>query len=140
MRPHRIAERLYQSGTSVGATVEHKRELVARLGITAVINLWHDDPDWLGLVPYYWHVPSPDGSRIAPSIPAMALIAAGQIQRGGCVLVMCHAGRNRSGLLTALTLRQLDGISGEQALSRVRAARPRAVANPSFAAYLEDLP
>lgn len=49
-------------------------------------------------------------------------IAAGEVRRGGIVLITCHLGLNRSGLVTALTLCRL-GFSPEDAIDLVRDAR-----------------
>lgn len=56
------------------------------------------------------------------------------------VLVTCYAGLNRSGLVSALTLHFLDGISGDVAIKMVRAARGfRALGNPGFKKALRTL-
>jgi len=55
------------------------------------------------------------------------------------VLVTCHRGLNRSGLVVALALRGLKGWSGARALEYVRSKRPGALFNPGFAAYLTSL-
>ena len=51
------------------------------------------------------------------------------------VLVTCFAGRNRSGLVSALTLKRL-GWPGDKAIEAVRAARRNALTNESFVRYL----
>lgn len=58
-----------------------------------------------------------------------------RIRHGQKVLVTCAMGRNRSGLVSGLTLITL-GFSAEQAIRRVRRARVNALSNPSFTAYL----
>jgi len=45
------------------------------------------------------------------------------IRRRATVLVTCRQGRNRSGLVTALTLSELTGCSGSDAVNLVRARR-----------------
>lgn len=62
------------------------------------------------------------------------------IQAGGTVLVSCQAGRNRSGLVSALALIRRYGISGKEAADRVRACRPKALTNDSFSAFLNAIP
>lgn len=57
--------------------------------------------------------------------------------RGERVLVTCMAGRNRSGLVSALVLQLITGVSGRKALGHVRRMRPSALTNPSFASFLE---
>ena len=69
-------------------------------------------------------------------------------RRGARVLVTCQVGANRSGLVTALILRDALGISGSEAREMVQAARVaqtahgplRALSNRDFAAYLDTLP
>jgi len=56
---------------------------------------------------------------------------------GQCVLVTCHQGRNRSGLVTGLTLMML-GATDKQAIEVVRAARKNALTNRHFVQVLAD--
>lgn len=60
---------------------------------------------------------------------------------GRRVLVTCRAGRNRSGLVTALTLREITGFSGRVCVELVRAGRTRqsALTNCGFVRALERL-
>jgi protein-tyrosine phosphatase len=62
-----------------------------------------------------------------------------RIKRGGRVLVHCAAGLNRSGLVTALVVRQYYEIKGSKAVDLVRSKRPWALCNPTFAKYLVSL-
>lgn len=62
------------------------------------------------------------------------------ITDGKCVLVSCAAGRNRSGLVSAIALTKLYGISGKEAAERVRANRKDALTNRGFSKFLEKLP
>lgn len=52
----------------------------------------------------------------------------------------CEEGRNRSGLVTSLAVRELCRVSGADAVARVRAARGGMLANRTFAAALAGLP
>lgn len=61
-----------------------------------------------------------------------ASCAADTIRRGGRVLVTCYLGRNRSGLVTALTLHLVTGESGAACVARVQKQRPDSLQNPSF--------
>jgi protein-tyrosine phosphatase len=61
------------------------------------------------------------------------------IREGRRVLVHCGWGRNRSGLVVALVLRELLDLDGPTAARSVRERRHRALNNPTFAAYLESL-
>ncbi len=66
-------------------------------------------------------------------------VAADRIMRGDRVLISCWLGKNRSGLVTALTLVRLYGLSGREAVEAVRAARPGALVNPAFVSLVEEL-
>lgn len=70
---------------------------------------------------------------------AAALTAYGAMDHGEKVLITCHQGFNRSGLVSALALMWLHDWSGPVSLSFVRKARPGSLYNPAFAAYLESL-
>lgn len=133
---------LYQRGKLHHYTLEPKMAGILRYGITRIVALAPPVPDpdlvgWDGFLNF----PIPDGrlkNRLA--ILALACDLAAGIEDGGCVLTMCNAGRNRSGLLSALIVRELSGISGAAAMEVVRLHRPRAIANPNFEEFLESLP
>lgn len=63
-----------------------------------------------------------------------------RLYAGKRVLVTCAAGRNRSGLISALMLMARRGISGEEAAKWVQGARAFALTNPRFVAFLNKLP
>lgn len=62
-----------------------------------------------------------------------------RLNGGMRVLVTCQAGRNRSGLVSALTLVMRRKITGKAAMEIVKKNRPRALTNTSFAAFLEGI-
>jgi hypothetical protein len=62
------------------------------------------------------------------------------IAREKKVLVTCQAGLNRSGLVSALALRDLTGMSGSDAVRIVKSRRDRALCNSHFVSLLERLP
>lgn len=72
----------------------------------------------------------------ADKAEAMASRLATLHSQGARLLVVCQRGRNRSGLLSALTLCHRFGWSGRQALEQVQARRAGALSNPWFASYL----
>jgi protein-tyrosine phosphatase len=86
----------------------------------------------------YRHESLSDGKKISSRVQDIADWVWEHVLGG--VLVTCHAGRNRSGLIVALTLMRLYTLSGEEALLMLRSQRPRAVANPAFEEYLKGLP
>ena len=67
-------------------------------------------------------------------------LVADLVRDGRRVLVHCTFGKNRSGLLMALVVRELLGCDGRTALERVRSVRHRAVNNDRFARWVSELP
>lgn len=61
------------------------------------------------------------------------------LRLGERVYVSCYQGLNRSGLVTALVVRELLGCSGREAKAWVQLRRAKALSNPLFAAYLDEL-
>lgn len=69
---------------------------------------------------------------------AIADMAAGLIRSGHRVLSHCGMGFNRSALVAGLILVRL-GLSGHDAVCRLRGCRPGALFNEVFAAHLESV-
>ncbi len=91
------------------------------------------------------HAPLDDsGPPITKEERAIALDAADRTadlyRRGAKIAVTCHMGVNRSGLVSALTLRRLFGLSGADARRCVQKMRPGTLKNASFVAWLNELP
>jgi protein-tyrosine phosphatase len=55
---------------------------------------------------------------------------------GKNILITCFAGVNRSGLLTALTLRYAFGCDGDEAIYTIQAIRTFALSNKAFCHYI----
>ncbi len=85
-----------------------------------------------------------DDDTLTPSQLKTAVAAAVEVKnalaRGQNVLVTCFAGRNRSGLISALALHGYTGMSGREATRLVQQARPNALTNPSFSDFLATIP
>ena len=81
-----------------------------------------------------------DDERFSLSV-SVPLIA-NAYRRGARVLVTCHLGINRSAFITALVLDTVHGYGGGEALRVVRTRRVRGkpLANPFYAAVLEQRP
>lgn len=87
------------------------------------------------------HWPILDGDR--PDMDQALLVAgtaARAVESGTKVLVHCQEGWNRSGLVAALTVRELRGCTGKEALAQVQERRPGTLGNEEFAAALRELP
>lgn len=142
MKVHEILDdQLFIRGQMLKMDRNVKRAELADLGVTRIVNLWsRADPDLLGIPGLTYEVyPIPDG-RLNPAqatvLRLMARSCAAEISRGGKVLIQCHAGRNRSALLAAMVVQELNGCSGELAIAHVRMRRPRAIAQPAFEGIL----
>ena len=130
---------LWQGGCPVDFT------WVREAGIRAVVDLSDADSvapagELDGLV--YLKAPLADGAAVPdpPLVLRLAALVAGLRDEGYRVLVHCGFGRNRSGLLAALVVREALGVSGAEALAHVQARRRRAVNNEAFADWLRSLP
>src|SRR5215471_1610915 len=77
----------------------------------------------------------PDAARL----DAVAAMGAHLIRNGHRVLSHCGMGYNRSALLAGRILHEL-GMSGQDIVERLRARRPGALFNDTFASHLESLP
>jgi hypothetical protein len=89
----------------------------------------------------YVYFPFDDDDRVLPSLTklrAIAQLAAALVRDGHTVLTHCSGGFNRSGLVAGLILTEL-GMSGAEALARIRAKRPGALYNERFADYLASI-
>ncbi len=102
-----------------------------------------------GMHPYpgvaIFHAPADDDFNAPPSPQAIAIaaraanFAAGRILRGGNVFVSCWMGKNRSGLVTGLTLHGLTGLAGATCAALIKRARPEALTNPQFVEALSKI-
>jgi protein-tyrosine phosphatase len=90
----------------------------------------------------YLKCPLVDGDDVPdPALTLrLAALVAGLVDDGHQALVHCTFGRNRSGLVVTLVVRELLGLSGRDALAHVRDRRDRAVNNETFAEWLTSLP
>jgi protein-tyrosine phosphatase len=136
-----IPGKLYQSRTTVGLEFTDAFEALDDLDVTVVANLWSPKDKRIEQhVSKYLDWPMPDGKY--PDFELYEQHAqdlARLISKGEVVLTHCHAGRNRSGLLNAITLMILTGMSGKQAKEFIQAKRPGALANQTFCDLLDEL-
>jgi hypothetical protein len=120
-------------------------EWVREAGITAVIDLADEDAHppagaTDGLI--YLKAPLVDGDDLPDTafVQRLAALVAGLLEDGHRTLVHCTFGRNRSGLLASLVVRERLGVTGADAVEHVRSRREGTVNNEAFAAWLRSLP
>lgn len=84
-----------------------------------------------------------DDSRLKPKewlqVVSTARKVDEKVRKGYRALITCQAGRNRSGIITAVTLHLLTGCSGTTAVRTVQALRANALTNDSFVARLRQI-
>jgi hypothetical protein len=109
------------------------------LGVTSVITMLRkrdpdlDNLDWLE----YYQFPLPDTDTVkVESLYHAAMCASKDILGGGTVLIHCISAADRSPAAAALTLTILEGISGSEAIQRVRAVKPNTLKNRAFVNWL----
>lgn len=145
-----IKGRLYQRGMMHRHPAAGRREALEAFGIRIVVALAPAEPDpgleqlaAAGAIEYIL-APIPDGKLHADTAAGLQMLASAvarlSAQEGWPVLTHCRAGRNRSGLFSALLVREWMGISGLEAIGVVQRQRPRALANEEFVKFLETLP
>jgi protein-tyrosine phosphatase len=78
--------------------------------------------------------------RDLPIWQQAAQIVVERVNAGKKVLVTCMAGLNRSGMVTALALRQLTNWTGAEIVEHIQASREMALCNDTFAEYIRGLP
>ncbi|QNN54348.1 protein-tyrosine phosphatase family protein [Nocardioides mesophilus] len=134
-----LAGRLWHGGCPVDF------DWVRATGVDLVVDL--ADPDAYppaeqidGLA--YLKCPLVDGETVPdPALTTgLARLVADLVRDGRQALVHCTFGRNRSGLVTALVVRELLGLTGAEALRYVQDRRDRAANNEQFAQWLRSLP
>lgn len=81
----------------------------------------------------------PSREQLASAVQAAESVVAA-LRAGKKVLVTCWAGLNRSGLVTALSLHKLRGMSGVAAIQQVKRYRKGALSNPHFQSALANIP
>ena len=112
-------------------------------GFGAVLNLSEHAPDTAALaeagLACHW-APLPNAVPPSPEteagctrvLPEALQYLQDRIAAGHRVLVHCHAGQDRTGLLMALYMAQDHGLAAVEAIERVRTVRPGALTAPGW--------
>ena len=146
MTVHEVIPGLFMSDNLKGKDTERKRRMLLSRQIDKVYCLLRtidEDTGYLaqiGLIDYVQR-PLSDGRTLdEESFIRVRNEVVDDLRNKRRVLVHCIAGKNRSGLLSAMTVMKLNCCSGKRAMDTVRAARPIALINPAFSEYLEKTP
>jgi len=133
--------KLYQGPEFGNRPLQEKLSLIRDNRIDVVINVYKNPDVKLRERMYeYIYFPMSDGKTFnALELMDLAERAADLLRAGYVIYTHCHAGRNRSGFLNALIVRDYCNIPGHQALQHVRQMRPRAVDNEYFEWFLEEI-
>lgn len=149
---------IYQRGEFRKLPLAVKRARLIEAGIIAVLNVSPRCDGELsqamgGATGFYLHAPIPDSPNADFGIVEEAAmwglrsLEYGKLLAGNAggvgsqaLLVHCHAGRNRSSLLSAILLMELHGLTGVEAVAHMRRVRPNALATSAFVDYLEQRP
>ncbi|MES2697686.1 MAG: dual specificity protein phosphatase family protein [Verrucomicrobiota bacterium] len=79
--------------------------------------------------------------RCVEALPHAVAFVSAQMAQGRRVLVHCHAGKDRTGMLLAVLVAQREGLSAPAAIQRVREVRSLAITAPGWEALaLEVIP
>lgn len=70
--------------------------------------------------------------RIFDTARTLGMVSKGMSRVSGNILVTCHAGRNRSGLVCALGLSEASGAQPALFIQRIKTKRRGALTNPMF--------
>jgi protein-tyrosine phosphatase len=118
-------------------------EALRERGIDTIVDMDGevDDgiPDSPNAILYVYYPILDDDLPDLTKIEALGRLVAGLVSDRHRVLVHCRMGFNRSVLVIATALTYL-GMTGEQALGHLRACRPGALFNETFAAHVLELP
>lgn len=134
-----VSGRLWQGGCPVDF------DWVRRQGVTLVLDVADADAHPpAGAVDGLTYLKCPlvdEGAVPDPTLTlGLASLVAALIRDGHQALVHCTFGRNRSGLMATLVVRELLGLTGADALAHVRERRDRAANNKAFEEWLASLP
>lgn len=136
---HKISDNLYQGGVPPSGSALRK----AGIDVLVLCAKEWQDPTKKAhpgvIVIRCGGEDSTQPHKLAAYLPAWKQAAQQVIQHvrdGKNVLVTCMAGHNRSGIVTAMALAELTGMSGEEVVAHVQRSRPMALNNEVFADHI----
>jgi protein-tyrosine phosphatase len=119
-------------------------------GFDAVINLseYPNDNDAFkaagietSWVPLPTDVPPTNESqeRCIEALPRAVAFVSAQVSKGRRVLVHCHAGKDRTGMLLAVLVAKKENLSAQAALEKIRTVKPLAITAPGWEALAMEV-
>lgn len=141
-KPWQITPWLFVSRDTNGYTDESKKRFFAENNITRVVCMTKRTTDeYVRTHPTIKWVPLRiNDTEVTPEVELQLNDEVFRILKehwtGGATLVHCYGGRNRSMLLAAMCLKADQGMTGLQAVEELRRARPEALINEKFYAFL----
>ena len=72
--------------------------------------------------------------KCVEALPRAFAFVTSQMSRGRRVLVHCHAGKDRTGMLLAVLVAKKEGLPAEAAIRKIREVRPLAITAPGWEA------
>ena len=132
-----------EPGFAIGSRpYAEQRTAIRELGVQTVIALHppgaYEADEWAGLGIEFVTLPTEDWVAIpADRFTAVVDEVLARRAAGQSLLLHCLAGVNRAPTFAAAVLCRRDGLSAEEAVARVRAARPAASPTPEQMASLQ---
>lgn len=120
----------------------NKLQELRDLGVDVVVcMLRKTDPDLEGLDWLdYRSFPLPDTDTVAEApLHHAAFHIVRSVREGRTVLVHCIGARDRAPTTAALALTMLEGISGSEAMMRIKQLKPTTFTNQAFVRYLNNI-
>lgn len=126
-------EELWQAGFRTIVTLDARSvdvEAVRRIGF---VHLGYKQVDLPAIVLRTFQ----EQQRFVGDIEAALAFIHEQVTAGRPTLVHCWAGRDRTGAVLACYLVRYEGLTADQAIARLRAARPDVMAAPGYVDAVE---
>jgi len=131
------AETLFISPAIDDWSPVHARRIACVIDLEGEVD--HGVPSVPGHILYVYLPIYDEGLPDLARLDAVCSLGTRLLESGQKVLAHCGMGFNRSALVAGVILVQ-RGLSGAEAVARIRSRRPGALFNETFEAYLESLP
>lgn len=134
----RVADGVYIGGYLAASNPA----LLRAAGITHVLKVFPGEEGYTrhpGVAYAVIPVDDTPGADLRGYLPAALRFIRAALTGGGCVLVHCHAGISRSATVVLFYLMLEHGLTFDEALGRLKTARPQVQPNAGFARHLRAI-